>query len=212
MLTLYSIPESLYSAKLRIVLRTKGIDFQQELPPGGYGSAEYKRVVPAGTVPAVVHDGFVLADSEAIAEYIEDVWPNPAMLPTNAQDRARARERSRFHDTRLEPEVRSLFGQVAPANRNAQLVEAKAKLISERLGQLERMVKEWDGQLTLGDCGFPASFVWLDEFFPAIGAQIEWPAGVLDYRARLEAHSSVASELRDYAIPARAWTTAKLAV
>lgn len=211
MLTLFSIPESLYSAKLRIVLRAKGVVFEQAPPPGGYGSEAYREVVPAGTVPAIVHDGFVLADSEAIAEYIEDYWPEPPLLPTGAQARARARERSRFHDTRLEPEIRALFGHVSPAGRDDGFVAAKANLISQRLSQLAVMVAGWDGVLTLGDCGFPASFVWLDQFFPAIGAEIEWPEPVLAYRKRLLEIAVVTEEIEAYVQPATAWTDGKLA-
>ena len=211
MLTLYSIPESLYSAKLRIVLRVKGVPFDEVLPPGGYGTDEYKTVVPAGTVPAIVHDGFVLADSEAIAEYVNEVWPDPQLLPADPRDRARARERSRFHDTRLEPEIRSLFGHVAPTGRNKEFVSQKAELISARLAQLGQMVSQFDGELTLGDCGFPASFVWLDQFFPALGADIKWPEAVVSYRQMLMGNADVKAEINAYQVPATAWTTQKLA-
>jgi len=68
-------------------------------------------------------DGFVLADSEAIAEYLNEVFEEPQMLPGDAKERARARERSRFHDTRLEPEVRAMFSQIAPG-RDPDLVAA----------------------------------------------------------------------------------------
>lgn len=210
MLILYSVPESLYSAKLRIILRTKGIEFEQKSPPGGYGSDQYKSIVPAGTVPAIVHDGFVLADSEAIAEYIEDVWPTPALLPEDAKARARARERSRFHDTRLEPEIRSLFGQVAPHTRDADFVSQKASLITTRLAQLGILARDHAHSMTLGDCGFPISFIWLDAFFPAIGAEITWTDEVCQYRHWLEGNAAVQQELADYLPVAREWTARKL--
>ena len=81
MLTLYATPESLYCAKLRIALRRKGLAWREVAPEGGCGSAGYRALVPAGTLPAIDDDGFVLAESEAIAEYLEETRPEPAMLP-----------------------------------------------------------------------------------------------------------------------------------
>ena len=71
MLTIYSVPVAVYSAKLHILLRHKGIPFEQLPPPGGYGSDAYRAIVPSGNIPAMIHDGFMLSDSEAIAEYLE---------------------------------------------------------------------------------------------------------------------------------------------
>ncbi len=210
MITLYSIPESLYSAKLRIVLRTKSIDFEVVAPPGGYGSEEYKEIIPAGTVPAIVHDGFVLADSEAIAEYLNEVFPEPEMLPGGSRERAKARERSRYHDTRLEPEVRSMFGHIAPQGQIADIVRAKETLINARLQALSGLVADLDA-LTLGDVGFPISFLWIDLFAPVLDLTIEWPEPVQIYRARLDENPFIQEELATYRPHAEAWVASKLA-
>ena len=207
MITLYSIPESLYSAKLRIVMRMKQIPFEVLPPPGGYGSDAYKEVVPAGTVPAILHDGFVLADSEAIAEYLNEVFEEPQMLPGDAKERARARERSRFHDTRLEPEVRAMFSQIAPG-RDPDLVAAKGALINARLGQLAGLV-EGRTDLTLGDVGFPISFLWIDLFAPVLGWDLDWPQEVRAYRKALEENPFVEEELSSYRPHAEAWVLSK---
>jgi glutathione S-transferase/maleylpyruvate isomerase len=47
MLRIYAIPVSLYCAKLRILLRHKGLTWEEVPPPGGFGSAEYRATVPA---------------------------------------------------------------------------------------------------------------------------------------------------------------------
>ena len=105
-------------------------------PPEGYGSPAYKKIIPAGTVPAIQHEGISLADSEAISEYLNELYPDPPMLPSALVARAQAREISRFHDTRLEPVLRSFFGQVAPDQRNPEFIAAQATLLQERLDQL----------------------------------------------------------------------------
>ena len=68
MLTVFTVPVSLYCAKLRIVLRHKKLEWREELPPGGYGSDAYKQIVPSGNLPALRDGDLLIADSEAIAE------------------------------------------------------------------------------------------------------------------------------------------------
>ena len=99
-------------------MRAKRLDWEDVLPPGGYGSDEYKEIVPSGTLPAIDHGGFILVDSEAINEYLNELEPHPPLWPDDLAARARARSLSRFHDTRLEPSVRALFGHVDPAKRD----------------------------------------------------------------------------------------------
>ena len=200
MLTIYAIPVSLYCAKLRILLRHKGLEWEEVPPPGGYGSDEYKTVVPSGNLPALVHDAMTLGDSEAIAEYLEERFPEPSMLPGDAATRAKARERGRFHDTRLEPAVRAVFPympgrQVAPDG----FLERQSEEITARLEQLAKMLGAEAGvALTLGDCGYPITFAWMDALAPLMGLSITWPEEVLAYRGRLAGLPAVAEEITDY--------------
>ena len=114
MLVLYDLAISSYGCKTRILLRHKGLEWTSLAPPDGYGSPAYCKIVPSGTIPALVHDGFTLGESDAIAEYLNELAPKPAMLPEPIKERAMARALSRFHDTRIEPLLRAYFGQVAP--------------------------------------------------------------------------------------------------
>ena len=104
---LYDSPISSYGCKTRIVLRHKNLNWKSVAPPDGYGSRAYCQIIPAGTIPALDDNGFKLSESEAIAEYINEIAPTPAMLPTDVKDRAIARSLSRFHDTRIEPLLRA---------------------------------------------------------------------------------------------------------
>lgn len=210
MLKLYAIPVSLYSAKTRIALRHKGLGWQELPPPGGYGSAEYKRIVASGNLPALDHDGFLIADSEAIAEYLEDRFPEPPLLPADAQGRARMRERSRFHDTRLEPALRALFGNLDPARRDAELNARQSVAMSERLGQLARLLDAApELAFGLGDCGFAVTFAWIDALTPRLGLQVNWPGPVRAYQARLSDQAAVAAEFQTYLPRLQSWLDAK---
>jgi len=213
MLTLYASPESLYCAKLRILLRHKQAQWREIMPQGGCGSASYRELIPAGTMPAIVVDELVLADSEAIAEYLEETISEPAMLPHEAAARARCRERSRFHDTRLEPEVRKLFPHVGTATRGSDIVSAQSQSLNQRLDELSRLLaadNTRDGAFfSLADCGFPISFAWIDAFVTAMGLELEWPQNVNDYRRQIESHVAVGDELAAYAPAMRDWLQSK---
>lgn len=195
MLTIYAIPASLYCAKLRITLRAKGLKWQEIPPPGGYGSDAYKTIVPSGNLPALRAGDLLLADSEAIAEYLDEIYPTPAMMPATPAARARMRERGRFHDTRLEPALRALFGSIK--SPDPALSAAQSTKINAHLVQLAQMGLD-DLPFGLGDCGFAITFAWIDALTPVLGLTIAWPAPVRAYRTRIEAAAPVAAELAVY--------------
>ena len=201
MLTIYTVPVALYCAKLRILMRHKGIEWTELPPPGGYGSAEYKSIVPSGNLPAMIHDGFMLADSEAIAEYLNEAFTDVPMLPETVQMRAKAREKSRLHDTRLEPAVRALYPQVAYATRDAVAVSEGGQAISKHLAALALLLATDlldPEQLWLCDCGFAVTFAWIRAFEEAMDLSVEWPEAVLEYNARICGFAAVAEELAAY--------------
>jgi glutathione S-transferase len=210
MLTIYAIPLSLYCAKLRILLRHKNLEWQELPPPGGYGSDDYKKIIPSGNLPALIHGDLQLADSEAIAEYLNETYPDPAMLPDEARARARTRERSRFHDTRLEPALRKLFGNITPDKQDADLNARQSVEINARLAQLGVMLENQgsDDFLTLGDCGFAVTFSWIDALAPVLDLTVSWPDAVKSWRDKIEAHAAVKAELEDYRPKLQAWLTA----
>ena len=201
MLTIYSVPVAVYCAKLRIMLNHKAIPFTELPPPGGYGSDEYRSIVPSGNLPAMIHDGFMLSDSAAIAEYIDEAFPDTPMLPNTVQLRAKAREFSRSHDTRLEPSVRVIYPQVAYATRDAAAVKSSGALISKHLSSLALLLDQNPldtDTLWLCDCGFAVTFAWIKAFEAALDLPVDWPPIVAAYDARLQAIPVVAAELAAY--------------
>ena len=113
--------------------------------------AGYERLTLTGKVPALVHGEFALAESSAIIEYLEDVFPAPAHLPlypADAQQRARARQiqawlRSDLMALREERPTTVIFREPSPqplfeADRAAaeKLVRVAASLIGEGAGNL----------------------------------------------------------------------------
>lgn len=201
MLTIYSVPVAVYCAKLRIMMRYKSIPFEQLPPPGGYGSDEYRAIVPSGNLPAMIHDGFMLSDSEAIAEYLDEAFPNTPMLPETLKLRAKARELSRSHDTRLEPAVRALYPHVDYQTRDQEAVNGGGALISKHLSSLGLLLSKnplEQDKLWLCDCGFAVTFAWIKAFEIAINVPVEWPEIVIEYDKRLQSFGVVDDELKSY--------------
>lgn len=215
MLVLYDLPISSYGCKTRILLRHKGLAWTRRAPPDGYGSPAYCKIVPIGTIPALDHDGFIIAESEAIAEYLNELVPAPAMLPADLRDRAAARALSRIHDGRIEPVLRSFFGQLAPATRNPAFITENAALLQTRLDQLAAMIAPAPflagSDLSLADCGFAPSFAILRCLQHHLAFSLDLPAVLARYETALRAHPSVRDEHAAYVAALDEWAAAKLA-
>ena len=211
----YATPVSSYSAKVRIVLVAKGIPFEERVPPGGYKSEAYRAIVPMGTLPAIDDDGFVLSESEAISEYLEERFPAPRMLPASPQERARARFLSRFHDLYLEPPVRALFAQVAPAKRDAAMVAARAAEIRRRLEQLAAqsepcpfLAAEF---LSLADCGPAVTLPLAQMLLIALGEHLALPASIAAWQSMVQEHPAVKQVLAPWREATQGWIAGQLA-
>jgi glutathione S-transferase len=216
MMILYDLPISSYGCKTRILLRHKNLQWQSIAPPDGYGSKAYCEIIPAGTIPALDDDGFKLCDSEAIAEYINEIVPTPAMLPFDVKDRAISRSLSRFHDSRIEPIVRAYFDQVTPAYRDQDFIQDNAKLLKTRFDQLARMVTPapflCGSTLSLADCGFVPTFAILNRLQPLLGVSVQLTDSIRDYETTLAKHPSVKDELQRYYEALDRWIATKLVV
>ncbi len=132
MLTLYEHPLSPYAQKNKIALREKGLEFELATPDAigsGDTGSDFLQANPRGEVPALIDDGFAIFDSTIILEYLEDKWPNPALLPTSAADRARVRMIEDVMDTHFEA-INWGLGEIAyfkrAAGTEAEAIFAKA--------------------------------------------------------------------------------------
>ncbi|MEB0139199.1 MULTISPECIES: maleylacetoacetate isomerase [unclassified Undibacterium] len=97
---LYSYFRSSASYRVRIALNLKGLDYQQLavhlVKNGGEQlSAAYRALNPEALVPTLIdtHDGdeLLLTQSLAILEYLDEVYPSPALLPADPAARAAVR-------------------------------------------------------------------------------------------------------------------------
>jgi glutathione S-transferase/RNA polymerase-associated protein len=105
MITLYDHPLSPYAQKVKISLREKGLEFKAELPGGlgaGGAAGAFVEASPRAEVPALVDGDVRVFDSTIILEYLDDAYPEPAMRPASAAERARVRMLEEVMDTHFE--------------------------------------------------------------------------------------------------------------
>lgn len=80
--------------RVRIALNLKGLDCETSLvnlQAGDQFSAAYRAINPQGRVPALEVDGRILVQSLAIIEYIDEIFPDPPLLPSDPLARGRVR-------------------------------------------------------------------------------------------------------------------------
>ena len=173
MMQLYIANKNYSSWSLRpwLVLKAFHLPFEeiQINFPTERGQGNFKQQVLAvnsnGKVPALLHDGLLVWDSLAICEYLAEQFPEQALWPRNAQQRAWARSicaemHSGFTD------LRSLCGM----NIRANLAEVGAKLWQEHAGlrqDVARIEQIWATRPTVGGflCG---EFSIADAFYAPV--------------------------------------------
>jgi maleylacetoacetate isomerase len=90
----YGFWRSIASFRVRVALRLKGLAFEEipiDILSGEQFKPSYDAVNAERVVPTLIHDGHSVFQSLAIIEYLDDIQPNPRLLPQDAKERAYAR-------------------------------------------------------------------------------------------------------------------------
>lgn len=89
---LYHLWLSPFSRKVRVLLKEKGLDCELAVERVWERRPDFLALNPAGLVPVLVeHDGRVLAESQAICEYLDEVYPKKQMIGFDPASRAETR-------------------------------------------------------------------------------------------------------------------------
>ncbi|WID97496.1 glutathione S-transferase family protein [Bosea vestrisii] len=140
MITLYSGPLSLFSRKIEIALREKGLAFERIMVPfnqtTGYDPRhpEVVAINPKQQVPVMNDDGLVLYDSTVILEYLEDAYPEPPLFPLCPGARARCRLNELYADEIMLQALKPLMHRTSPpsTDQTRRFAQEADALIAER--------------------------------------------------------------------------------
>ena len=112
MLTFYHYWDSFCSIKTRLALEEKALDYSEvfvDLLAFEQLKPDYMRLNPNGVVPTIEHDDQVVIESTVINEYLNEVFPDPPLMPIDPLGRARARVLVKLEDDKAHEAMLSLI-------------------------------------------------------------------------------------------------------
>jgi glutathione S-transferase len=156
---LYTGPISLFSAKVRIALDEKGLVPDEHVSVDWSPAHRYLphhpdvvRLNPRRQVPILIDGDVVLRESTVICEYLDEVHPEPPLLPRTPAARARCRTLEAFADHVFFPplwdQIEEAFYPAAEGGRNDQRLAAARQRLAELYAEIDG---ELDGRSYLCD-------------------------------------------------------------
>src|SRR3954462_14104006 len=112
MLKLCGFHISNYFNKVRIAMLEKGVQFELEATCRPSQQEDFLARTPMGKIPFLEIDGAQLSESQVICEWLEETYPQKALYPRDALERARVRELISIMELHVELVARRLYGQV----------------------------------------------------------------------------------------------------
>lgn len=161
---LYTGDLSPYSAKVRMQIYAKGITDIAFEPPPGFLTGEFPKTSPLGRIPVLDVEGDMIPESEVIADYLEEIYPEPSLLGRSPRETAQIRTVSRIADIYL---MNNMFMVLPQANRKARN-DGIRDLLTGQVKRGVRALEHYIGtggfavgdRLTIADCSLvPALFL-----------------------------------------------------
>jgi pimeloyl-ACP methyl ester carboxylesterase/glutaredoxin len=139
--SLYDSDRCPYCARARIVLAEKDVEYETVMIDLSNRPDWLYEKNPLGKVPVLEEDSFVLPESEVIMEYLEERYPEPALLPADPAARAQVRLAIHRFDTNL--------GDAYYAFRRGE--DRAEDRLAHCLSGMERGLVEWPLEYGLAD-------------------------------------------------------------
>ncbi|MXO60242.1 glutathione S-transferase family protein [Altererythrobacter salegens] len=163
---LYGFPLSPFVRKVAVALAEKGLEFEWEPSNPGAPTEEFLKVSPFSKIPGFADGDYALADSTAIAVYLDAKYPDVPLIPAAPEARGRAVWFDEVVDTVLIPAAApivvhrflrpKIFGQPGDEEAAKAGEEAALKSLNYLEGQLGN--DGWlDGEFSLGDIALASS-------------------------------------------------------
>ena len=184
MLTLYDAARCPYCARVRIVLAEKDVEYESiEIDLTDRPAWIYEKN-STGRVPVLEEDGWLLPESAVIMEFLDERYPDPPLLASDAADRALARLWIFRHDDFTKPYYALRRGEDRAAARfDAELDKLDAALTE----------RAWLGGSEYGLADI-AYVPWVLRARDTLGVSLERFPAVAAWLERLAERPSIAME------------------
>ncbi|MGA0429280.1 MAG: glutathione S-transferase family protein [Paracoccaceae bacterium] len=205
MLRLYHFALSPFSRKVRLCLAEKKIEVELVEEKYWEQSAEFLRRSPAGRVPILRVEGRNMTESMPICEYLEEVYPDPMLIPMGTEERYEVRRLVNWFDDKFYSEVsqkllrerliKKISGAGFPDSKN---VKEGAKRIKYHLDYMTWLLdrRRWlaGDVMTLADFAAASHLSCLDYI-----SDVDWnrSAVVKDWYAKIKSRPAFRSILAD---------------
>ncbi|MBE1294150.1 MAG: glutathione S-transferase family protein [Shimia sp.] len=202
---LFHVPLSPFCRKVRLVMGEKRLEVELVEERYWEQDPDFLRRNPAAKVPVLKMDGKMMADSNAICEYLEEKYPDPALMPRDPDGRYEVRRLVAWFDDKFHHEVtskllyervnRKLMGTGYPDSSN---VKAGAKAIKYHLDYMHWLLdhRRWlaGDVMTLADFTAAAHLSALDYI-----SDVDWnrSAVVKDWYATIKSRPAFRAVLAD---------------
>jgi glutathione S-transferase len=176
----------------------KGLNHIAMEPPPTYGTAKFYKDHPIGRIPLLEIDGEAMPESEVIAEYLEEIYPEPSLLGATPRENAHIRTLARIGDVYLMNNTFMLAVQTRVLAAKTPVTTGNEGIIALLGGQLASNTKALDrmigrdgfaclGRITLADCALVPALFFLENVLPgtALADPIAANANVAAYRAAI---------------------------
>lgn len=114
---LFSFEACPYAQRTRMMLIEKSIEYSLTEVDLYNKPDWWKELSPHGKVPLLRHNGDIVYESRVINEYLEEVFPEPALLPTDLMRRAKARIWIDYCDSYFLPALHNLIADRRDAEK-----------------------------------------------------------------------------------------------
>ena len=192
-LKLYGFPTSNFYNKVKLALLEKAIPYE-DVKIGPSQAEEFLRMSPMGKIPFIESNGRFIFESSVIFEFLETVYPQPPLLPTDPYEAALTREIIALVDLHLDAPARRLFsatrhgGQASP-----ELLADVRKKLDRGVAVLTRVAKFAHiiagSNYTYADAAAIATLPLLatlaQDFYADVATLFTSIPGYVDYMARM---------------------------
>lgn len=217
-LELYSFAACPYAQRVHITLLEKKLDFTLIEIDIFNRPAWFAAISPYGKVPVLRHADATVHESSIINQYLDEAFPEPALMPETPALRAQARIWMDYCETRFLPAVHKLMSEADDGDRRTANNEKLAEVLRhiEHEGLRKNSPGPWfcGSRFSLVDIQFAPFMERFDTYVQLAGAAL--PAGcdrLRDWQAALQTRPAIAATAHDtaYHIEARRQRLARIA-
>ena len=162
-----------YSAKIRMQIYAMGITDIEFGLPAEFMTGKFSKISPIGRIPVMEVGDTIIPESEIIAEYLDDIYPEKSMVGDTPMERAKVRVVSRIADIYLMNNIFMSLSQLMTKTPNQGILDLLLGQVKRGMGALEQHIGTGDfavgDKLTRADCTLVPALWMCQNTVPRLG-------------------------------------------